>query len=240
MMGQERVRYSATTHVGRVRKVNEDSILALPGLGVWLVSDGMGGHSAGDFASQTIAELVAMLPDGLEPGEVMRAVRRAIFDAHATISREAAARGEATIGATVVALILTDGHFVAFWAGDSRLYRLRDGGLDMLTTDHSLVGDLVTAGEMTWDEAEQHPQSNAITKAVGVGERLDLDKIRGDVRSGDRFLLCSDGLNKYAGVETLRRILVSAPIATVTDTLLNMALDGGGADNISIIVVDIS
>ena len=240
MMGQERVRYSATTHVGRVRKVNEDSILALPGLGVWLVSDGMGGHSAGDFASQTIAESVAMLPDGLEPGEVMRAVRRAIFDAHATISHEAAARGEVTIGATVVALILTDGHFVAFWAGDSRLYRLRDGGLDMLTTDHSLVGDLVTAGEMTWDEAEHHPQSNAITKAVGVGDRLDLDKIRGDVRSGDRFLLCSDGLNKYAGVEALRRILVSAPIATVTDTLLNMALDGGGADNISIIVVDIS
>lgn len=240
MMNRERLRYSATTHVGRVRKVNEDSILALPGLGVWLVSDGMGGHAAGDFASQTVAESVAMLPEGLEPGEVMRAVRRAILDAHATISREAAARGEATIGATVVALILTDGHFVAFWAGDSRLYRLRDGGLDMLTTDHSLVGDLVTAGEMTWDEAEQHPQSNAITKAVGVGERLNLDKIRGDVRSGDRFLLCSDGLNKYAGVETLRRALVSAPIATVTDTLLNMALDGGGADNISIIVVDIS
>lgn len=239
-MDPERVRYGAATHVGRVRKVNEDSILALPAHGVWLVSDGMGGHTAGDFASRTIAESVATLPEGLEPGEVMREVRRAISDAHAAIVRESAGRGAATIGATVVALILSDGHFVAFWAGDSRLYRLRDGALDMLTTDHSLVAELVMAGELTWDEAERHPQSNAITKAVGVGDRLDLDKIRGDVRSGDRFLLCSDGLTKYAGVETLRRILASDPIETVTDTLIDLALDGGGGDNVSVIVVDIA
>jgi serine/threonine-protein phosphatase Stp1 len=234
------VRYNATTHVGRVRSANEDSILSLPDLGVWVVSDGMGGHEAGDFASQTIVESVAMLSPGLPPGEIMRAVRRAIQDAHSTVRAEAERRGGGTIGATVIALILTDGHFAAFWAGDSRLYRLRDGGLELLSTDHSLVAELVLAGTMTWDEAENHPQSNAITRAIGVGDDLELDKIRGEVSSGDRFLLCSDGLNKYAGMATLNRILAAEPIETVTDALLTYALDHGGADNISIIVVDVA
>jgi serine/threonine protein phosphatase PrpC len=207
------IRYSARTHVGRVRKVNEDSILALPEQGIWLVSDGMGGHTAGDFASQAIVEAVAMLPPGLAPAERMRGVRTAIHRAHDEIRDEAARRGASTIGATVVALILTDGHFVAFWAGDSRLYRLRDGDIELLSTDHSLVAALVLAGQMTWDEAERHPQANAITRAVGVGADFEVDKIRGDVSPGDRFLLCSDGLNKYADMATLTRILSATPIA---------------------------
>ena len=92
---------------------------------------------------------------------------------------------------------------------------------------------------MTWDEAEKHPQSNAITRAVGVGEELELDKIRGDVAPGDRYLICSDGLTKYATFDTLTRMVVDAPIETVADSLLSYALDSGGADNISIIVVDV-
>lgn len=232
------IRFSSTTHVGRVRDVNEDSILSLPEAGVWLVADGMGGHAAGDFASQTITETVAALPLGLEPGELMHAVREAINKSHAIIQNEAAENGGKTIGATVAALILANGHFVSFWAGDSRLYRLRDGAVEILTTDHSIVADLVIAGQMTWDEAEHHPQSNAITRAVGVGDEFQVDKIRGEVEPGDRFLLCTDGLNKYAGTKTIERILATAPIETVVDELLTTALDGGGADNISIIVVD--
>lgn len=232
-------RFSATTHVGKVRKINEDSILALPEQRIWVVSDGMGGHAAGDFASQTVVEAIAMLPLTDDPAETMRGIRGAIHDAHHMIRREADQRGGVTIGATVVALLLTDGHFVAFWAGDSRLYRFRDGRVELLTTDHSVVADLVVSGHMTWDEAELHPNSNAITRAVGVGDDLDLDKIRGDVRSGDRFLLCSDGLSKYATMGELQRIVPYAPIETVSDRLLQFALDGGGADNISIIVVDI-
>lgn len=226
------------THVGRVRKVNEDSILSLPDQGVWVVSDGMGGHAAGDYASRTVVDAVAMVPQDLPPGEFMRAVRQAICKAHDIIVLEAERRGGATIGATVVALILTDGHFAALWAGDSRLYRLRDGVIEMLSTDHSLVAELVLSGQLSWDEAEHHPQSNAITRAVGVGDDFAVDKIRGEVRAGDRYLLCSDGLNKYVGMKTLQRILGETPIETVTDTLLNLALTGGGADNISIIVVD--
>ena len=234
------IRFSATTHVGKVRKVNEDSILALPDQKIWVVADGMGGHAAGDFASQAIVDTIAMIPPDLPPGDLMRGLRQSILQAHDRIREEAERRLQGTVGATVVALILTEEHFVAFWAGDSRLYRFRDGKVEMLTTDHSLVAEFVAAGEMTWDEAEHHPQSNAITRAVGVGEELQLDKIRGDVQPGDRFLICSDGLTKYAGFKTLERMVIGAPIETVADSLMTLALDSGGADNISIIVVDVA
>jgi len=180
-----------------------------------------------------------MLPDDLAPAELMKAVRAAIYRAHDLIRGEADARNLGVIGATVVALMLTDGHFVAFWAGDSRLYRFRDGKIEMLSTDHSLVAELVKSGQLTWDEAEHHPQSNAITRAVGVGEELELDKVRGEVEHGDRFLLCSDGLTKYASFGTLQRMVQRAPIETVAESLLQMSLQAGGADNISIIVVDV-
>ncbi len=234
------IRHSAITHVGRVRKVNEDSILALPDQRIWAVADGMGGHAAGDFASQTVVDAIAGLPPDLSPAERMAGVRAAIDAAHHAIRAEAALRGGGTIGATVVALLLTEGHFMAFWAGDSRLYRFRDGGVELLTSDHSVVAGLVHSGQMTWDEAELHPHSNAITRAVGVGEVLDLDKVRGEVRAGDRFVLCSDGLNKYAGFEALRRAVTQAPLETLAEKLLNIALAGGGGDNVSVIVVDVN
>lgn len=234
------IRFSATTHIGKVRRVNEDSILSLPDQKIWVVSDGMGGHEAGDFASQAIVDTIAMIPPDLPPGELMRGLRQTILEAHERIRTAAEENYRAMVGATVVALMLSDEHFVAFWAGDSRLYRFREGQLEMLTTDHSVVAEFVAAGDMTWDEAEHHPQSNAITRAVGVGQVLELDKIRGDIRPGDRFLLCSDGLTKYAGFEALRSMVTGAPIETVADKLQNFALDAGGADNISIIVVDVS
>lgn len=233
-----RYRHSALSHVGRVRRVNEDSILSLPDQRVWVVSDGMGGHEAGDFASQTIVEAIAMIPEGLPPAEAMQALRASILQAHAAIAAEALRRGADIVGATVVALLLSDSHYVAFWAGDSRLYRFREGGIELLTTDHSTVAALVLASSLTWDEAEHHPQSNTITRAVGVGEDLELDKVRGEVHPGDRFLLCSDGLTKYAGFQTLRRMVTGAPIETVCERLMQLALDSGGADNVSIIVVD--
>jgi len=233
------IRYSATTHVGLVRKVNEDSILAAPEARIWAVADGMGGHAAGDVASQTVIDALALVPQGLDPAALMQGVREALHRAHARIQAEAAARHVEAMGATVVALALADGHFVAFWAGDSRLYRFRDREVELLTTDHSAVAELVLSGQITWDEAELHPMSNIVTRAVGVGEVLQLDKVRGELRPGDRFLICSDGLSRYAGFETLRRLVPGAPIETVTDTLLGLALAGGARDNVSIIVIDV-
>ena len=232
------IRFNAKTHIGKVRKVNEDAILVLPDQQIWVVSDGMGGHEGGDYASRVVVDCIAVLPPDMAPTEKLGQIRQALQSAHHTILREAETR-HATMGATVVALVLADGHFGALWAGDSRLYRLRDGKIDLLTTDHSIVAALVVSGQLTWDEAAQHPQSNAITRAVGVGEELELDKIRGDALRGDRFLLCSDGLNKYAGIAELGVALQGVPIEVVTDNLVQMALDRGGADNVSVIVVDV-
>lgn len=232
-------RYNAKTHVGLKRRVNEDAVLALPEHDIWVVSDGMGGHEAGDFASGLIADSIATIPHGLDPRDRMQALRDAIQSAHRVILQEADDRGRGVIGATVVALMMSSQHFVGLWAGDSRLYLLRDGKIEMLTTDHSAVAEFVLSGRMSWDEAEQHPQSNAITRAVGVGDDLELDKVRGEVRAGDRFLLCSDGLTKYATFGILQKELSSQPIETVSDRLIQIALSGGGADNITVVVVDV-
>ena len=232
-------RYNAKTHVGLKRHVNEDAVLALPEQDIWVVSDGMGGHDAGDYASHLIADTIAAIPCGLDPTERIHALREAIARAHTDILKEAESRGRGVIGATVAALMLAQGHFVALWAGDSRVYRRRDGEIEMLTTDHSAVAAFVAAGTMTWDEAEQHPHSNAITRAVGVGDVLELDKVRGETAPGDRFLLCSDGLTKYATFGILQKALREMPLETVTDHLVSLALAGGGADNISVIVVDV-
>jgi len=239
MTPARRIRASASTHVGLRRGINEDRILALPERGLWVVADGMGGHAGGDFAAQTVIDSIAAGTAAAPPADMARSLRSAILQAHDAIAAESRLRGGATIGATVMSLAVTGDRFTALWAGDSRLYRLRGGRIEMLSTDHSVVAGFVLAGQMTWDEAEHHPQSNAVTRAVGVGETLDLDEIDGAVLPGDRYLLCSDGLNRYAPFARLQEVLASAPLETVTHTLERIALEGGGADNISIIVVDI-
>lgn len=234
-----RIRFTATTHRGLVRAVNEDSVLSLPDVGVWLVSDGMGGHEGGQFASETVADSVAMvMPD--ESGSVgPKAVADAIVAAHGIIQREAERSGAHVMGATVVALVLSNNRYVGLWSGDSRLYRFRDGELSMLSTDHSTVAELVLEGKMTWDEADRSPLSNQITQAVGVGDDPGLEAVDGPVLPGDRFLLCSDGLTKYAGNQTLREVMADASIERVGEKLLGIALDGGGDDNISLVVVEV-
>jgi serine/threonine protein phosphatase PrpC len=234
-----RRRHSAVTHVGLARKINEDAILCRPDLGLWVVSDGMGGHAGGDFASRTVVRALNSLPETLAPEDIPRATREALYGAHRRILEESDRRGVGVIGATVVLLVLSSAHFMCLWAGDSRLYRLRDGVLDMISVDHSVVGELVEQGYLTWDEVRNHPQNNQITRAVGVDEGLELDKRRGDIRPRDRFLLCSDGLTRYANTETLHACLSSRPIETLAEDLLAIALDGGASDNVSIIAVEV-
>lgn len=238
-LGAPAARCSARTDVGLVRKVNEDAVLARPELGLWAVSDGMGGHHAGDVASAAVAGALAALPGDLGPEALMHAARDAVQAAHRRIGEESVRRGGATVGATVVILVVRDGHFLCLWAGDSRLYRLRDGRLEMISHDHSVVGEMVEAGVLTWAEAERHPRANQITRAVGVGAELAIDKRRGEVRAGDRFLLCSDGLTRHAGPGRLAAILASAPVAEAADRLVEAALEGGGTDNVSAVVVEV-
>lgn len=232
-------RHSARTHVGCVREVNEDAILSRPDIGLWAVTDGMGGHSGGDFASQTVVEALDRLPAALEPAEIMQEARRALHTAHSQIRAEAERRGNGLIGATVNLLVLSEEHFMCLWVGDSRLYRFREGVLEMISVDHSVVGELVEQGYLTWAEAANYPNSNQITRAVGVGDALEIDKRRGSILPGHRFLLCSDGLSQYADEEVLRLYLAERPIETLADDLLRVALDGGASDNISVIAVEV-
>ncbi|MBL4805914.1 MAG: serine/threonine-protein phosphatase [Rhodobacteraceae bacterium] len=231
--------HCAQTDVGKVRKINEDSMVSVPELGAFLVADGMGGHSGGDFASQTLVARINQIDRNLPSSEVMKAMRAAILEAHYAILEEADRRGSGAIGTTAVGLVLAEPHFVCLWVGDSRLYHCRNGKMVQLSRDHSLVNDLLESGQITEAEVENHPHGNVITRAVGVGETLEIDKLRGTYEPGDRFLLCSDGLSGFVTDEVIGQFMATAPMDTICGELINLALEGGGRDNITAIVIEI-
>ena len=158
---------SAATDPGG-RAHNEDALLDRPDLGLWAVADGAGGHAHGAAASAAVVAALDSIPPGLTAAEMLAQVRLRLGSVHAALLAEAGARGEGCVMAsTVVVLIARGTHFACLWAGDSRLYRLRDGTLDQLTRDHSLVQELVDEGRLTEAEADTHPQRNVITRAIG-------------------------------------------------------------------------
>ena len=231
--------HCAKTDVGLVRKVNEDSMISVPELGMFVVADGMGGHAGGDFASQCIVNRIGQIDQRLPSGEVMKAMRSAILEAHYEILAEAERRGGGTIGSTAVGLILSEPHFACLWVGDSRLYHMRNGNMTQLSRDHSLVNDLLESGQITPEEAVNHPHGNVITRAVGVGDTVEIDKLRGTYEPGDRFLLCSDGLSGFVSDEVIAQYMSTAPITSLCNELIDLALQGGGRDNITAIVIEI-
>jgi serine/threonine-protein phosphatase Stp1 len=231
-----RLRSWAMTDRGAVRDHNEDACLDRPDLGLWAVADGAGGHYAGELASRTIVEALDAIGGGLSAASLLARVRLAIAEAHAALCQAAAQRGGNTlIASTVVVLLARDDHFACLWAGDSRAYLLRDGVLRQITRDHSLVQEMVDEGSLSAEAAEQHPQANVITRAVGdASEAMELDKVTGDLRRGDRFLLCSDGLSKTVPREELTAAMVEdAPAAA----LVRAALARQVNDNVTAIVV---
>ncbi len=231
--------HCAKTDVGLVRKVNEDSMISVPELGLFLVADGMGGHAGGDFASQCIVNRIGQIDHNLPSSEVMKAMRSALLEAHYEILAEAERRGGGTIGSTAIGLILSEPHFACLWVGDSRLYHMRDGKMTQLSRDHSLVNDLLENGQITAEEAANHPHGNVITRAVGVGDTVEIDKLRGTYEPGDRFLLCSDGLSGFVSDEVIAQYMSTAPITSLCNELIELAKEGGGRDNITVIVIEI-
>jgi serine/threonine-protein phosphatase Stp1 len=223
------------THVGCRRRMNEDAVLSRPELGVWAVADGMGGHEAGEVASALVVEGLAGLDPGLAlpqraaaAGRVLEGVNQALMTL---------AGGRRTIGSTVVAVIADERAFFCLWAGDSRVYRVRAGGLQRLTRDHSLVQELVDLGEIDAAEAERHPNANVITRAVGADETLKLDLVEGDVRPGDVFLLASDGLTRLISDDELRTGLQAEGLEATADQFLDTCLERGAPDNVSLVIL---
>ena len=225
---------AARTHVGLKRKINEDSILAATEHGLWVVADGMGGHDAGEVASTMVTDALRCLPPATSLDALAASALEALREVNSDLIELAGSRR--TIGTTVVGLAIADGAFRCFWLGDSRAYRLRDGELERLSHDHSVVQELVDAGMLRADEADAHENANLITRAVGVADSIDLDMSSGEVRAGDVFLLASDGLTRVVPDSELATEL-GAPPDHAADALVARVLARGAPDNVSLIIV---
>ena len=223
------------TDAGRVRRRNEDSFVLDPPL--FAVADGMGGAQAGEVASRLAAAAFREYHDAdrLEPAERVEAI---IQEANRRIYERARTDSEASgMGTTVTAAILTNGRVSIGHVGDSRAYRVRDGELEQLTEDHSLVADLMRSGRLTPEEADAHPQRSVITRALGTDAEVDVDMTTIDVEPGDLFLLCSDGLTTMVPEEDILRIAQeSGSLDEIARTLVRAANSGGGEDNITVVL----
>jgi protein phosphatase len=226
----------AASHPGLVREINEDSYVSRPEAGLWAVADGMGGHDAGDVASQMVAERLREVSgtDALEPR--IEAARRSLEQANAALRRMADERG-AVIGSTVAALVAGDEGYACLWSGDSRVYRVDRAGIAQLTRDHTVVEDLVESGALTPDEARSFPGRNVITRAVGASGSLAVDMARGPLQAGDVFVLCSDGLTGHVSDEEIRSCVAGRSCQQACDALIAATLADGASDNVTVIVV---
>ena len=228
------------TDVGLRRKVNEDALLVRTERGLWAVADGMGGHERGDVASSRVTQSLLELPaiDGLD--ELVECAVMTLQQVNEDLIELAGgAEGQRSIGSTVVGLAIADGQFRCFWAGDSRAYRLRDKQIVQLSRDHSMVQDLVDAGMLQPEEAEHHPNSNIITRAVGVARELRVDTVSGDAKPGDQFLLATDGVTRLLSDPELAAELAANAPAIAARKLIDTVLSRGAPDNASLIIIKI-
>ena len=231
----------AGSDVGRMRSGNEDSYFC--GQTVFAVADGLGGHQGGEVASATAVEPLARL-DGRgfpDPGEAAEALATAIREANqAILDRAAGDPALYGMGTTVTAAAVAgDGHIQLAHVGDSRAYLLRDGALDQLTNDHTVVGELVRRGRLTSEQAAIHPERSILTRAVGLDPRVPVDLPDPlELRSGDQLLLCSDGLTEAVGGDRIAALLSAAPDGhAACRSLIDAANGAGGPDNITVVLI---
>jgi serine/threonine protein phosphatase PrpC len=225
------------THAGAVRAHNEDSLVERDDLGLWAVSDGMGGHTAGDVASALVVEWLGRVRRG-NGTPFIETVRGAIADANRELYRRGSSISAATtMGATVTVLGTEGPRFFCLWAGDSRLYRMREGNFIRLTRDHRYIQDLLDSGILRESDAETHPKRSVITRAVGIDADVKLDTTEGDMRPGDVFLLATDGVTGVCKDAELAEILGSAGLEQAADKIVALCLKRGAPDNLSLILV---
>lgn len=235
-------RSAQQTHRGNRRRHNEDSVLSRSADRLWVVADGMGGHQAGEVASQAITVALARLSLAGPLSAQVDAIEDTLLAVNDELRLHARGRGNGTtIGSTVVAMVAAESTAVVLWAGDSRLYRLRDARLEQITRDHNPVSDLLDSGAVSEAEAVA-ADTNVITRAVGGQPRLFLDLAVFDVAPDDVFLLCSDGLYRELAADEVAAEL-SAPAAAAehlehaADRLLERCLNGEARDNVSLVIV---
>jgi serine/threonine protein phosphatase PrpC len=239
-----RIEVAGETNVGRKRNHNEDNFAIMAEFGLFIVADGMGGHAAGEVASEMAVQIVLRelkdvgdVTDGSVTkvlGESLRHANRAIHDRTIT---EVDKQG---MGTTASVLVLADSRYLIGQVGDSRVYLLRDGALKQLTKDHSYVQEQVDLGNLTPEQARYHPYSNVITRCVGASPDVEPDVYAGEARTGDIFLVASDGLTGMVDDRRLAQLLMSrAEPERKVQALISEANGRGGLDNITAIVVHI-
>jgi len=254
MVGPHRVRFAGKTDIGRVRAHNEDSLLIPREMALAVVSDGMGGHAAGDVASRITVETIDQhyrdtarsgpqtWPFKLPSLEIEKQrMSVAIQLANSNIFETAAADGSKKgMGCTVDAIYFNQGRFFIGHVGDSRVYRIREGRIQMLTEDHSLLNDYLRMKELSGDEGVHFPQKNVVVRALGLAEQVHVDVIADAFKVGDVFLLCSDGLSGMLDDPVLLDIITARDsLDTTCNELIKAANDAGGNDNITAILVRI-
>lgn len=226
------------TDVGMVRKVNEDAILSRPEIGLWAVADGMGGHQVGDVASDKIVTALATISPFTALSDFVDVVENCLLDVNEHMLEYAQLMfGEGTIGSTLVTLLIRERVGVCLWVGDSRLYRFRNQQLTQLSKDHSQMEEMIDMGLISRESAENHPQRNVITRAVGVESPLYVDITTFTTQVGDTFLLCSDGLYNAVSQSDILQALSLRDTEQSTKELMAKALANGAKDNVSVIVV---
>lgn len=224
------------SHVGAVRTLNEDAFLDRPEQGIWAVADGMGGHEAGDKASISVVTALAMVNQAPSLSDLIGDAQARLRAVNDSLGATADEKG-VMVGSTVVALLSQGTHVAVLWAGDSRAYLYRKGELTQLTVDHSRVQELVGHGLIDPADADDHPDANIITRAIGVSPEVEFDTKIIEAEPGDSYLLCSDGLSRYVSESEIARCLGIASCSDACQQLIGKALDGGGRDNISVIVI---
>lgn len=235
------------TDPGRVRSLNEDSILLDPDLQLFAVADGMGGHAAGEVASamavDVLREAVGESLSALSPGCALTArdLAAAVGRAGHAIYRGAGVRPERRgMGTTVAAALRAGSALAVAHVGDSRVYRIRGGAMERLTEDHSLVAEQVREGILTPQEAERSPKRNLLTRALGYRPDVEVDAAEFSFRAGDRFLLCTDGLTALVPDEAILGVLEKdRDPAAACRRLIRAANDAGGTDNVSAVVLEV-
>ena len=238
---------AARSDVGMIRAGNEDSFFAEANetRGLFIVADGMGGHAAGEVASEMAVQIIsrelANITD-VSGDDVRKRVAEAVKKANATIyERTITEVDKQGMGTTASVLILTGSKYLIGQVGDSRVYLLRDGKLRQLTKDHSYVQEQVDAGFLTPEQARYHPYSNVITRCVGASDSVEPDTYLGEVRTGDVYLVASDGLTGMVDDRRLQQLLFSRETpGRVVDALISEANGRGGLDNITAIVVQVT
>jgi len=226
----------AGTHEGRVRDHNEDSWFAAEEQGLWAVADGMGGHEGGEWASAVVVDQLRELGLAGAFDECCEQIAEAIHAANRLIFAEALKRGK-QMGTTAVILFVRARRFAVLWVGDSRAYLLRDGVLHQISKDHTQIQEMLDRGLLDPSEAEKHPMRHILARAVGVTEAMEVDVIVDDIEAGDTFLLSSDGLHCCVGQNDIRSILGGSSPDVIATKLVEMSLDHGAPDNVTVVAV---